>query len=254
MPKQSIQRQTIFWLLGDNAGRISVGIWSWLWGKPVAAGGEIAAVVASESFADIQRSVQQLTEAVAKMTATHQKIKEKYEAKQQEFQFTQRQAQLAIKQSQAEAARIAMGKALILEALLPQLKQQMLAVEKILNENRERLQRERQRLEDDRNTLESSQVLADVNQALLDIQNINSTIDASSARSHLTAATTAIHDRYLQANALAELSQDPNERVMIDFTNLTREDEITRRLQELDALPLATDLDSKQPYNPNQSK
>ena len=247
MPKQSIRRQTIFWLLGDNAGRISVGIWSWLWGKPVAAGGEIAAIVASESFADIQRSVQQLTEAVAKITANHQKVKEKYLAKQQEFQFTERQAQLAIQQSNPEAARIAMGKALIIEALLPQLKQQMLAAEKILNENRERLQRERQRLEDDRNTLESSQVLADVNQALVEIQNLNSTIDANSARSHLAAATSAIQDRYLQATAMAELSQDPHERVMTDFANLTREDEITRRLQELDTLPLAVNIDSKQP-------
>ena len=93
MPKQSIRRQTIFWLLGDNAGRILVGIWSWLWSKPVANGGEIAAIVASESVADIERSVQQFTETVAKMTATYQKVKEKYLAKQQEFQLTERQAQ-----------------------------------------------------------------------------------------------------------------------------------------------------------------
>jgi phage shock protein A len=237
MTKRSIQRQTISWLLGDNAGRVSVGAWNWLWGKPVAAGGEIAAAVANESFADIQRSVQQLTEAVAKMTATYQKVKEKYTDKQQEFELTEQKAKLALQKGHNEAARIAMGKALSLETLLPHLQQQMLAAEKILTDNRERLQRERQRLEDDRNMLESSQVLADVNQALVDIQNINSTIDSSSARSHLISATNAIQDRYLEATAMAELSQDPYEQVMTDFTNLTREDEITRRLQQLNAIP-----------------
>ena len=113
-----------------------------------------------------------------------------------------------------------------------------------MTENRERLQRERQRLEDDRNTLESTQVLADVNQALVEIQNLNSTIDANSARSHLAAATGAIRDQYLQATAMAELLEDPHERIMTDFANLTREDEITRRLQELDALPFAMNLDN----------
>jgi phage shock protein A len=238
MPKRSIHRLMIFWLFGDNAGRVTFGIWNWLWGKSVTSGGEIAVAIANESFADIQRSVQQLTEAVAKMTATYQKVKEKYEAKQQEFQVTERQAQLAIHQEQTEAARIAMGKVLILEALLPQLKQQMLSAEKILIDNRERLQQERQRLENDRNSLESSKVLAEFNQALEQIQDIDNTIDSNSPRSQFISATTAIEDRYRQVNAMAELTKDSQAQLMSDFTNLTREDEIMRRLKELDALPL----------------
>ena len=104
-------------------------------------------------------------------------------------------------------------------------------------ENKERLQQERQRLENDRNTLEGSKLLAEFNQALEQIQNINSTIDADSPRSHLISATDAIHDRYLQANAMAELSKDPNEQGMNDLSDLIREDEITRRLKELENRP-----------------
>jgi phage shock protein A len=237
MPKPSITRRTISWLCGDNAGRVSAGAWNWLWGKSVASGGEIAVAIASESFIDIQRSVHQLTESVAKITATYLKVKEKYAATQKEFQLAEQEAQLANQLGKHDLARIAMGKALLLEGLLPQLKEQMLAAEKILTENRSRLRQEKQRLEDDRNTLEGSKLLAEFNQALEQIQNINNEIDIDSPRSHLNSAADAIHDRYLQVNAMAELSKDPHAEAMSDLSQIIREDEIKRRLKELEDRP-----------------
>jgi phage shock protein A len=236
MSKPSIRKRTVFWLLGDNAGRITVGIWNWLWGKSIAGGGEITIAVADESFADIQRSVQQLTEAVAKMTATYQKIKEKYEVKKQELQEAKHQAKLAMTQGNQDVARVLMGKVITIESLLPQLQKQMLTAEKILLSNRDRLQKEREKLEQDRQNLESSKVLAEFNVALAQIQNIDHKLDANSSRSQLNIATNAVYDQYLNLNASAELSQDPHEQTMNDFLKSTYENEITLALQELDEL------------------
>lgn len=50
----------IYWLMGDQAGRVVVDSWRWLWGLPVEAGGRVAVAVAQESLQSMQKLVQQL--------------------------------------------------------------------------------------------------------------------------------------------------------------------------------------------------
>jgi phage shock protein A len=240
MRKQPILKKTVSWLFGENAGRVSFGLWNWLWGKSIASGGAVSMAVADEAFADMQRSVDQLTSAVAKMTVTHRKIQGKYEAKKQEFQEMERQAQIAIQQDQDTIARIAMSKAIMIEKdLLPSLKENMLAVEKILIENREKLQQEQQRLENHRNGLENSKTLAEFNEALQSIQNIHNELDITSAQSQFNSATNAIENKYIEVTVKEELAQGSHSKAIRDFTDQILESEITERLKDLNGLSLS---------------
>ncbi len=62
-------KKVLYWLMGEKAGRTIVGAWNWLWGLPVASGGEVSVVVAEESLRSMQESVQKLATAVSTQVA-----------------------------------------------------------------------------------------------------------------------------------------------------------------------------------------
>lgn len=226
-------RDMVYWLMGDRAGRSLISVWNWLWGMPIESGGKISVEAAQESLYTMQEAVQQLTESVAQMTASYEKAKAKFHSKAQEFQNLQEQAALAQRQGHEDAARLAMGKALLIERVLPSLSAQVSQAEQILTTHRERLLREQQRLETYRMELRNLKDLSEVNEALAAITRLDNSIQVDSARSQFDTAQSAVQRRYLKTNALAELSESPTEKLTADLEKLTLDDEITQRLQQI---------------------
>ena len=107
--------------MGDRAGRVVVGSWRWLWGRPVESGGQIAVAVAEESLQSMQLSVQKLAQAVAMQVGAYERAKKKYQAKTIELSTYEKQAALAQKAGQIDGAKLAMGRAIQIEKLLPAL-------------------------------------------------------------------------------------------------------------------------------------
>lgn len=229
----------IHWLLGDRASHKLKAVWHWLWGLPAESDGKIAVQVAQDSLQSMQQSVRKLTESVAKISASYQQAKQKYENKQQEFMQLEQQATIANYHGHEAAARLAMGKAIAIEKLLPTLAQQVARAEEVLTSHKERLNRERERLETYKMELQNLKDLSEVNEALAEIAKVNGSMNTDSARDQFEEAQSSIHLRYLQTNALVELSENPAEKLTADLENMTRDDEISRRLLELNSSPRA---------------
>ena len=119
--KKIILKRFIYWLLGETAERTLVGTWKWAWGLPVKPRGKIAQKVAQESLQSMQQSIAQLTEGVSKVVAGYKLTQERYDKKQREFQ----EAELAYRRGDEEAARLLITKAIAIEKIMPQLKQQV---------------------------------------------------------------------------------------------------------------------------------
>lgn len=227
-------RSSINWLLGDRASRTLTAVWNWLWGIPTESGGRVAVEVAQVSLQAMQESVQQLAESVAQIKAGHQKAKSMYDSKQKELKQAEEQALLAHRNGNAEAARLAMSRTIALERLLPQLADRVAQAETILKANQDKLDREWQRLEIYKIELVNLKDLSVVSEALAAISTVNSDIRSDSARSQFEQAQNAIEGRYQTKSALAELSENPNEKLAADLDRMTLDSEIQRRLQALD--------------------
>lgn len=227
-------RGVIYWLLGDRAAQTLIAIWNWLWGIPIESGGKIAVEAAQESIYTLQEAVQQLTESVAQMAASYQKAQQKLKSKQVEFEQIQQQAVLAQQQGNESAARLAIGKSIMIERLLPALEAQVAQAAQILEVQRDRLQREQHRLETYKQEMQNLKDLSEVNEALKTITQLDNHIQVTSARSRFEAAQSAIQQRYLKTNAMAELSESSAEKFTADLEKLTLDEEISQRLRQLE--------------------
>jgi phage shock protein A len=224
----------IYWVMGEKAGRTIVGTWNWLWGIPVEAGGKVAVAVAEESLQSMQESVQKLAQAVAMQVGSYERAKQKYEGKVQELKKFEQQAALAHKSGNEEAARLAMMKVIQIEQLLPQLEAQVNQAEKFVDASKDKLNRERMKLEQYRSDMENMKDLAEINSALESIAKVNNEFDIGSARSSFESAKHAVQGRHLRSQAMAELSENPNEKLAADLEQMTIDDAISQRLQMLE--------------------
>ncbi|MBU6228217.1 MAG: PspA/IM30 family protein [Cyanobacteria bacterium REEB459] len=227
-------RNFIYWLMGDRAGRTLVGTWNWLWGIPVESGGKVAVAVAEESLQAMQDSVQKLAAAVSMQVGAYQRAKQKYQDKVMEFKRFEEQAALAQRSGQVEAARLAMTRAIQVENLLPQLESQVQQAEKFVETSKEKLNRERLKLEQYKTDMQNIKDLAEINSALESIAKVNNEFDIGSARSSFETAKEAVKGRHLRSQALAELSENPAEKLTSDLEQLSLDEEVSRRLQRLD--------------------
>ncbi|OCQ99649.1 hypothetical protein BCD67_14625 [Oscillatoriales cyanobacterium USR001] len=224
-------KKVIYWLMGEKAGRTIVGTWNWLWGIPVESGGQVAVEVAEESLRSMQESVQKLAAAVATQVAAYQRAKQKYDEKIKEMQTFERQAMTAQNNSNEDAARLAMSKVIQIEQILPQLEEQVKQAETYVNASKDKLNRERQKLEAYKMDMQNMKDMAEINAALGQIAKVNNDLSIDSARSQFEQAKSAVQRRNLQQNALAELSENPHEKLQADLEKMTADDEVSRRLQ-----------------------
>ncbi len=227
-------KKVLYWLVGEKAGRVIVGGWNWLLGMPVESGGRVSVEVAEESLRSMQESVQKLAAAVATQVAAYERAKQKYQAKVKEMQVFENQAMTAQRNGNEEAARLAMSKVIQTEQILPQLESQVLQAEKFVEASKDKLKRERQKLEEYKTDLSNMKDLQEINQALGAITKVNDSLSIDSARSQFEQAKGAVERRNLQQNALAELSENPTEKLKADLENMAVDDEVARRLQMLD--------------------
>lgn len=226
-------KKVIYWLLGEKAGRTVVGVWNWLWGMPVESGGKIAVAVAEESLQSMQESVQKLAAAVAGQDAAYKRAKQKYESKAKELQTFESQALIAQRSGNEDAARMAMTKVIQIEQILPQLEEMVKQAEKAVANSKEKLNRERSKLESYKTDMQNIKDMAEVNEALAAIAKVNNEFDIGSAKSQFETAKNAVERRNLKENSLAELSENPNEKLQADIEKMTIDDEISRRLGRL---------------------
>jgi phage shock protein A len=232
-------RNFIYWVMGDRAGRVIVGSWRWLWGLPVESGGKVAVAVAEESLQSMQESVQQLAKAVALQVGAYERAKNKYQEKTEELKTYEQQARSAQKRGQEDGARLAMSRAIQIEKLLPALDQQVQQAGKFVAASKEKLNRERIKLEQYKSDMQNIKDLAEVNAALESIAKVNNDFDIGSARSSFEAAKNAVEGRNLTNAALAELSENPQEKLAVDLDQLSLDDQVSLRLKALDpTLPL----------------
>jgi phage shock protein A len=228
-------RRIIYFLFGERAGRVLVGSWNWLWGKPVDEGGQVAVSVAEESLRAMQESVQRLTQAVATQVSAYQRAQQKYQEKVKEFSQYEKQVQTAQGNSNEEAARLAMGRLIQVEKLLPQLEEQVHQAEQFVNKAKEKLNRERAKLETSKTDLQNMKDLTEINDALEQMAKVNADYSIDSARSQFEAAKDAVQRKNLKVSAFNELSENPAEKLDADLQKMTLDDEITQRLAGLEA-------------------
>ena len=227
-------KKVLYWLMGDKAGRTIVGAWNWMWGLPVESGGPVAVAVAEESLRSMQESVQKLAAAVSTQVAAYQRAKTKYEEKVREMQTVERQAITAKRNGNDEAARFAMSKLIQTEQILPQLESQVKQAEQYVNASKDKLNRERMKLEAYKTDMQNMKDMAEINEALRAISKVNNDLSIDSARSQFEQAKSAVHNHHLEQQALAEISENPQERLQAELENMTLDDEVNRRLEMLD--------------------
>lgn len=205
-----------------------------MWGLPVESGGQVSVAVAEESLRSMQESVQKLAAAVSTQVAAYQRAKTKYEEKVREMQAVERQAITAKRNGNEEAARLAMSKVIQTEDILPQLEAQVKQAEQYVNASKDKLNRERMKLEAYKTDMQNMKDMAEINEALRAISKVNNDLSIDSARSQFEQAKNAVHGRNLEQQALAELSENPQERLQAELENMTLDDEVNRRLQMLE--------------------
>ena len=234
-------KKFVYWLMGDRAGRVVVGSWNWLWGRPVEAGGKVAVAVAEESLVSMQESVHKLAKAVAMQVGAYERAQSKYQQKIQELKNFEQQARLAQRMGKDDAARLSMSRAIQIEKLLPSLEQQVQQAAAFVGSSKDKLNRERIKLEQYKSDMQNIKDLAEVNAALESIAKVNNDFDIGSARSSFDAAKNAVEGRHRTSTALAELSDNPQEKLAADLEQLTLDDQVSLRLQALET-PFAPKL------------
>jgi phage shock protein A len=182
----------------------------------------------------MQESVQKLAAAVSTQVAAFQRAKTKYEEKVREMQTLERQAKTAKRNGNDEAARFAMSKLIQTEQILPQLESQVKQAEQYVNASKDKLNRERMKLEAYKTDMQNMKDMAEINEALRAISKVNNDLSIDSARSQFDQAKNAVQNHHLKQQALAEISENPQEKLQAELENMTLDDEVNRRLQMLD--------------------
>jgi phage shock protein A len=106
-----------------------------------------------------------------------------------------------------------------------------------VNASKEKLNRERMKLEYYKSDMQNMKDMSEVNAALAMIAKVNNEFDIGSAKNDFEKAKNAVERRNLQSNALAELSENPAEKLQAEIENMTLDDEISRRLNMLNGSP-----------------
>ncbi len=226
-------KKAVYWIMGERAGRTIVGTWNWLWGMPVESGGKVAVAVAEESLQSMQEAVQKLAVAVAAQEGAYKTAKARYETKIKEFNVLEQQAMIAQRGGNEEAARMAMTKAIQMEQILPKLEEMVKQAETAVKASKDKLNRERMKLESYKADMQNMKDMSEVNEALAMIARVNNEFDIGSAKSDFEKAKGAVERRNLQTEALAELSENPAEKLQAEMENMTLDDEVSRRLHRL---------------------
>jgi len=242
-------RNAVMFLFGEKAGRVIVGWWSWLIGQPVQEGGQVAVEVAEQSIISMKQALQELTQAVATQVAAYQRAQQKYAEKVKEYKTYEQQAATAQRNGNTEAARLAMGRLLQIEGVLPGMAEQVKQAETFVAKAKDKLARQQQQLEDYRTQLDNMKDISEINEALAQMAKVNDSYSIDSARSQFDAAKNAVERKNLRVSAQLDLSENPADALSKQLDDMVQGDAIEQRLAQLAAgnsSPLNLPLSNKE--------
>lgn len=103
-----------------------------------------------------------------------------------------------------------------------------------VNASKDKLNRERTKLEAYKTDMQNMKDMAEINEALAAIAKVNNDLSIDSARSQFEQAKNAVERHNIEQQALAELSENPQEKLQAELEKMTLDDEVNRRLKNLD--------------------
>jgi phage shock protein A len=198
------------WLMGDRAGKVTMDVWDWLWGKeptvvPVPKQEDTLAI-AERALAQMTKTVTSLSAAVAQQASSYKNLQVEYDRKAQEIKALEQEAASAAKKGRDRDARLALAKVIQQEALLAQLHTQVDRAEALLLSSQNRLTQEQLEIERYRTEIRQTRDLSRVNTALREIARVNDEFDGGSAKSTLENAQLQAAEYELQQKLVADIS------------------------------------------------
>jgi phage shock protein A len=228
-------KKFIYGFFGERAGRLIIVTWNWLWGISESPSDKEAVSNAEESLRTMQESVEKLTQAVTVQVNNYEQAEQRYSQKVQELKDLEREAKRLKSQGDTDEARLKMIQAVQLEKILPQLKENVENAESFVNAAKQQLIKEKEKLETYKSELANLQAVQEVNQALGQMAEVNNNYNIDSAKSQFEAAKEAVSNRQAEVQAFYEVSKSSQENFDDKMDNLTLDDEVSRRLEELDS-------------------
>lgn len=224
------------WLMGERAGKVTMDVWDWLWGKepPVALPPtqEDTLAIAERSLALMAQSVASLSAAVGQQASSYKKLQVQYEQKVQEIHRLEREAEIAAKKGRDRDARLTLVKVIQQETLLEQLHAQIDQVEELLISSQNRLTQEQLEVDRYRTEIQNTRDLSRVNTALREIARVNDEFDGGSAKSTLDNAQMQATEYEMQQKLVADISRNRSELTDED-SNAEIQAKVNERLAKL---------------------
>ncbi|MGR3276950.1 PspA/IM30 family protein [Acaryochloris marina NIES-2412] len=178
--------------------------WNWLWGKPIEAGGEIAAQVSEDSIDDLTQAFQTLVDSVGLQRGALAEALRLHDETEQQVNTLSEQADQLVAAGEDDAALAVLAELDVLEEYRPQLEEQVLFAKQTLAEGTTRMkeaQLELRKMQAQQkmgaSTMRVTQALERANQA--------AGIDNQSAMRRFEKSQEAIKRRNIQAQATSEV-------------------------------------------------
>lgn len=224
-------KKFIYYLFGERAGRFIVVTWNWLWGVSEPSEQEQAVSDAEKSLAQMQESVEKLTQAVTVQVKNYQEAEKHYTNKVKEYQDLETKAKALKANGNTESARLTMIQAVQLEKILPQLKENVENAEKYVSAAKQQLMRQKEKLETYKSELANMQAIQEVNEALSQMAEVNNNYSIDAAKSQFEAAKETVNNRQMEVQAHYELSQTAGDNFDDKMEDMSLDEEVSRRLE-----------------------
>jgi phage shock protein A len=223
------------WLMGDRAGKATMAVWDWLWGKdppPHQLSQEDTLEIAERALELMAQSVAQLAAAVKQQASSYQDLQLQYETKTQEIVALEATAAIAAKAGRDREARLTLAQVIQQETLLAQLHDRVDRAEELLISSQNRLTQEQLEVERYRTEIQNIRDLSRVNVALREIARVNDGLNNSSAKATFENAQLQATEYEMQQKILADISQN---RAELTNENSDRElqNKVNQRLAKL---------------------
>jgi phage shock protein A len=224
------------WLMGDRAGKVTIDVWDWLWGKEPtvvpAPSQEDTLAIAERALAQMTKSVTSLSAAVAQQASSYKNLQAQYDHKAQEIKALEQEAASAAKKGRDRDARLTLAKVIQQEALLAQLHAQVDRAEALLLSSQNRLTQEQMEVERYRTEIRQTRDLSRVNTALREIARVNDEFDGGSAKSTLENAQLQAAEYEMQQKLVADISLNRSAQTDQD-TDIEIQNQVNKRLAKL---------------------
>ncbi|MBE9009612.1 PspA/IM30 family protein [Pseudanabaenaceae cyanobacterium LEGE 13415] len=220
-----------YWLMGKQAGRVIESTWCWLWNLPLEQQTQLRGQALEITLAEIQQTIGQLAEAIAKQETAFNTACKRYSEKVQEQKTLKQQAILAERSGNEDAVRLAVTQLIQLEKLLPQLEQQIAEAQQYVATSKQHLKAEQFKIEQLKQEIQTAKDLDAITDALNTIFTIDPACSPSSADHTIKKMIDMSKSQYEIAKTRTELSQQSSSQAQL--TDLLQDEQFNQRLQQI---------------------